>query len=333
MSDSEEDSSFCSSNSLCSPLKTAISTALNMAPVNYNLDLIRSQITSLKSPCASTSQILLNNPTVLRSGKKTDAEKNLIIEAVQSIKNEVHTSYERMDKMLEIMLLILDKMDNQENRIQALENKISSAVNSYASMAASNSSTAPGTNVSESRINRLEYTTSEQERNKRLLQITVKHPQLNSSSLDLAEHSRNFFRSKLKMPNREIDANLIARKSPKDNKVIITFSDKRFKTFIFKARKKIRDKNQEETDGLFINDHLTTFNYKLLNDLKSERTRRSNEGLPNYEVIYTFNGRIFIKKNKGAPNDDAILIKNHTDYMNLLQSLNPANSSTTALSE
>ena len=175
--------------------------------------------------------------------------------------------------------------------------------------------------TSSDRISKLEYTSSEEERKRRVLQITIKHPELNSSAPELERYVRNFLEQKMKMETREIDANLSAVKAPRDNKIIVTLSHKRYKTFLFKSRKNLRQADEEATKDLFINDNLTTFNFGLLMQLKRERSRRLSENLPNFAVVYTFNGKVFIKIERGANNEDALNIKNASDLSSLVLKL------------
>ena len=60
------------------------------------------------------------------------------------------------------------------------------------------------------RLSRLEYLASEEEREKRLLQVVVTHPELDPNNNDLRKHTCEFLRNKLRMTEREIDPNLSA---------------------------------------------------------------------------------------------------------------------------
>ena len=67
----------------------------------------------------------------------------------------------------------------------------------------------------------------------------------------------------MKMEARKIDANMRPHKFVTAHSVKVIFSDVRFKRFIFAAKKEIREQNRDLSNGLFINENLTSFNYKI----------------------------------------------------------------------
>ena len=90
-----------------------------------------------------------------------------------------------------------------------------------------------------SRIDRLEYLSSERERENRLLQVVITHPDIDNNCTQLTEHIREFFSSTMPMISREIDTGMAVIRRGRDHTVMDTFSARRFKTFLFAARKKI----------------------------------------------------------------------------------------------
>ena len=84
----------------------------------------------------------------------------------------------------------------------------------------------------------MEYTTSETERERKLLQVKVTHPDISTSSPDLNLHVKKFFYEQLNMQNREIDDQMYVAKMPQPHTVMITLSDHKFKVFFFRAKKK-----------------------------------------------------------------------------------------------
>ena len=79
--------------------------------------------------------------------------------------------------------------------------------------------------------------TSEEERKRRSLEVTITHPDINNETENLENHARNFFSYHMKMDNRSVNANLKVHKCSCINSIRVTFSDVRFKRFIFSARK------------------------------------------------------------------------------------------------
>ena len=91
----------------------------------------------------------------------------------------------------------------------------------------------PTSHSSVKRIEKLEYTRSEAEREKKLLQVKVTHPVISSSSLDLNLHVKKFFYEQPNVPSREIDDQMYVAKMPQPDTVMITLSHHRFKVFFF----------------------------------------------------------------------------------------------------
>ena len=117
----------------------------------------------------------------------------------------------------------------------------------------------------------MEYTTSEAERERRLLQVKVTQPDISTSSPDLDLHVKKFFYEQLYMPKREIDDQMYVVKMPQPNTVMITQSHHRFKVFLFRSQKELRINNAQLYRDLFINEKLTSLNYSLFKKLKSEK--------------------------------------------------------------
>ena len=181
---------------------------------------------------------------------------------------------------------------------------------SYAAMAA-----LPPSPPDDGRLEKLEYLSSEELQRKRLLQMTITHPAIDSSNENLDTHVQSFLR--LKMNDRAIDKNLNAFECPRNNTVRIELSDVRFKRFLFKARKDLRNNHPECYEGMFINENLTSFNFELMKKLKVELERRKNEQMLNYESVYSFDGKIFVKISKTDDRNAAIHISNQIFLKNL----------------
>ena len=98
------------------------------------------------------------------------------------------------------------------------------------------------------------------------------------------------------MPRREIDDGMYVTKLLQPNTVLIMLSDHRFKVFLYRAKKQLRLSNDKMYNDLFINENLTSLKYSLFRKLKSEKWRRNENDLANFEVLYTFQGKFFVKK-------------------------------------
>ena len=158
------------------------------------------------------------------------------------------------------------------------------------------------------RIERLEFHSSEEERKRRLLQVTITHPNIDHKNPDSSVIS-DILRNHLKMERREIDANMRIAKFSRANTVLLCLSHKRFKIFLFKSRKKLRDSNPAEPNNLYLNEHLTTSNHQILMSLKKSKKLRLDEGLPTFASVYTFEGKVYVKKVINSSNIDAIFVK------------------------
>ena len=116
-----------------------------------------------------------------------------------------------------------------------------------------------------------------------------------------------------------MDANLQAKKATRANTVRVTLSNRRYKSFLFQTRKKLREETPIECENLYINDHLTLYNHKILIGLKTKRRTFSRENDP-FKSIYTHDGRVFCKLIKDGERE-GIHIKTPEDMIQLLQSL------------
>ena len=171
-------------------------------------------------------------------------------------------------------------------------------------------------------MDRLEYASSEEERKKRLLDISLSHPDIDASNSDLASHVKQFLSVRMRMEPREIDTLLSVRKLPRNNTVLIIFSDKRFKKFLFFAKKRLREASPDVCTNLYINDNLTTYNYSILKKLKIEKSRRLSENLPSFDRVYAFDGKIYTKMSSNDPHPSALCISSTRVMHQFIEKLN-----------
>ena len=171
------------------------------------------------------------------------------------------------------------------------------------------------------RLNKLEYMASEEERKKRVLEVTITHPTIDTNKTDLDKHAKDFFETQMKMERRSVDANLAARKVSRANTLLIRFSDRRYKAFVYSAKKELREENPQLTENLYVNDNLTTYNFKLLMDLKKMRKRRREEGKRTFEVVYSRDGKVFIKHDIRDPPTSSTHVKSREMLLSIEEKL------------
>ena len=179
---------------------------------------------------------------------------------------------------------MLDKMEDIENRVSELEKKQSEKpppppIQTFSEALRSQT---------DNRINKLEFSASEQERNNRVLQATITPPKIDISDENLNEHIRDFMKNELRMDQRSIDQNMIVKKFSKLNTVHVTFSHRRFKLFLYSAKKRAKTENLPVFSGLYVNDYLTQNNFSLLMELKREKKRRITQ------VVVRFRSSILV---------------------------------------
>ena len=245
-------------------------------------------------------------------------ERKVLQDSFREITTDLSNLNTKIEVLFTSMINILDKLDEYETRLLKLEERPTPQA-SYASQVRS----APPSD--HDRVDRLEYQASEQEREKRNCQVTISHPKIETSSADLTNHIKNFMETDLKMDIREVDVNMTVRKI-RDKTVLVNFSSKRYKGFIFSSRKNLRSNSEPITNELYINENLTPYNFKLLKTLKEEKKRRiSAENEIKIDSVYTFEGKVFAKVNRNAvANCKSVHIKSPAVLNEFLRGLNNA---------
>ena len=132
------------------------------------------------------------------------------------------------------------------------------------------------------------------------------------------------------MPGRKIDANLYVQKTNKTNTVIVHFTDRRLKRFVWAAKNKLRRTSEDTVKDLNINDNLTPYNYSMLITLKQETGCLRTSNKPYFETIYSFEDKVFVKKLKDATNPDAVHIHGLTQPQSFLRSYLRVNAASTS---
>ena len=356
VSDSDSDAEF---RTPTKPLRRVLDVCLEMkptytsdtTPTGNGLNLLRDVLT--KKLDDINKRIPQKRPPRTAS-QKAKADENDVPEDLLSFSKKIDLVFEVLFKICDKFYLVDSEVSETnekvnevcskireleptrsaiETRISNLESKIStyevlpsdeqpeptfaSTVRGVSSLAAPRR-TSP--QVTTDRIERLEFQSSEEERKRRLLQVTITHPNIDNKNPD-SSAVLGILRDQLKMDRREIDSNMRIAKFSRANTALLLLSHKRFKIFLFKARKRLRDSNANELNNLYLNEHLTTYNHQILMSLKNSKKLRSGEGLHTFASVYTFEGKVYVKKDNGAYNDDAILVKTPSMAHNLDEQL------------
>ena len=272
-----------------------------------------------------TPKPLVNNPqktSNARSSPRLQEEQqrkmensiHLLSEEVKNISAELDTYFDSLNEIMDMLKLLYGKFDEMNQKL------LSPPSVSYADVARTIPADAPVLNASERRLDKLEYQNSENERLNRILQVTITHPALEMNSQNIFSAATHFMENIMLMEWWQIDANMYVQATRRPKTILITFSDPRFKNLLFKARNKL----PQQQFPIYINDHLTNYNYKILKLAKEER-KRNNENLNClFETVYSYNGRVFIKKNRSDPTAEAILIKSPESLHEIVNKLSDA---------
>ena len=281
---------------------------------------LRDRLNNCKNPDASPS-----GKATRKSGRLED--RSSLMDTYKQIKNNMANINKRLDEFWEILNDTLDRMDAVEERLSNVEKfeerlikvekledrilKIEEKSKNQPEDGQSYAGAVKSQPENSNRIEKLEFLNSEEERKKRILHASITHPTLNKNHDDLHAHVKSFFESTLQMDSRHIDSNFQARKGHNENNVIVSFSNKRFKIFMYDAKKLLRQSNSPAYQNLFINDDLTPYNFRILMDLKNYRKsiRRANDP---FRSIYTRDGRVFVKMTTDNATAIGTAVKNPT---------------------
>ena len=251
-----------------------------------------------------------------KSSSRIDNNKKME-DVLKDIRADFTKILSKFDHLYSLIPAIVDSLDMFEERVSKLEEEL------FEFKSASSKTSIPSptpyrdalaSNDSE-RLNKLEFFNSEEERKKRSLEVCFTHPNIQTSSVNVSEQLGSLLRDTLKLESHQFDANLRVRKSKRDNTVIVTFSHQRFKSFAYRARKKLRVEGEDVVD-LYLNDNLTSYNHKILMELKKKRKIFARSDDP-FSTIYSFEGKVFAKLKRDL-NMDSIHIKNNNQLERFL---------------
>ena len=329
MSDTEDE--FLDADFTSRKVESLIEQCRNFVPDSCRASLsnIRAKLADTMDDSSKIPQPQLSPPSRLRSKKTTLQVEN----SLRDLSNDAAKFQAKIDTVLEAVISMIDTVadsnDKLNKRLHIVEKKLidmekgSNNIKQPSTFAAAVSTDNNAKN-SNDRLNKLEYQASEDDRRKRILHVSITDPSINNQAPNLTETMTTFFSEKMKMSNREIDTNFNVQKASRNNTVIVKFSDRRYKLFLYCAHKKLR--SDEADEDLFLNDDLTSYNFSLLMKLKRLRKERKDNGKPVFESVYSIDGRVFIKMIKQDPNADSIHIKTPSAINDLISKLdNPIN--------
>ena len=322
MPDSEEESDFHTDSDEESQnrVKKAVNSFISKKPVmNKTSKSKADSFTELKSKLNKFTSTKPRQST--RLDTKKDAENVL-----REMKAEIEAVSKKFDTVIGCVLELFDKIESQDETIARLDARLTileSRPLSYANVVSSQQPEhAPQTG---DRLDRLEYLSSEENRKKRILEVTITHPDINKDTSDLKAHVREFLSNQLDLENREFDENMKVFKARRVNSLKIAFSDIRFKKFMYSARKKKLTENPSSLSNLYISENLTSYNFRLLRSLKEEKKRRNDNNETNFDSVYSFEGRIFVKKVRSSDKNSSIPISSKKSMQDFLNQLDEAN--------
>jgi len=283
---------------------------MEMKPDTLNsIENIKKKLNSIKSQKKKNE-----SPTLATDKKKIE---NVVAEFATDMA-KMNSNFQTLLDCLSDIIPRLEQVDILEKRVFDLECKLESVeqISNHSSIGNSKPQASPFTRENHSdRLARLEYLASEEEREKRLLQAVVTHPELDPENNDLRKHICEFLKNKLQMSEREIDPNLAATKNGREHSITVNLTRRLFKKFMYAARGKLRKTNPELCEDLFINDNMTHYNFSLLKLLKRERKVRSETGKNNFVSVFSLDGKVYVKT---SPESEKVHIKNMEAYNEFL---------------
>ena len=298
MGSSDSEDSFLDADIMSDNVNSLVQRCRDFVPMSCNasLSVIRSKL------CKAKAEPTPNVSSHTRSIKVKPAK---VEDSLRELSNEALQFSQKLNCIIDSFISIVDTIETLDKRISVIEagNHNRGESQSYAAIASQTLKSNDG------RIGKLEYQNSEEDRKKRLLEVSITHPSINPGSNSLRVDTLNFFSEKLKMSNREIDQSFTVHKTSRNNTIIVRLTDRKFKLFLFNARKKLRLDNPSTVTDLYLNDNLSSYNFSILMTLKRLRSDRRNANKKVFETTYTIDGKIFVKMQRGDSNENAINIK------------------------
>ena len=245
-------------------------------------------------------------PSRAKMPTRSDQRKQMD-DTFKELTTDLSLLHKKLDTVRSCMHQMFDTLEDFEARLTALENRETNP--STYSDAVSVSRRSENRHADSERIEKLELSSSEEERRRKLLEVHLNHPSIDPTSEDLPTAVTHFLSDKLKLERREIDSNMRVLKTKRPHTVLVCLSDRKFKRFLFSAFKKYRELDASRDDKIYINDNLTTYNYNLFKTLKLERDHLRENQRQTFEAVYSYEGKNFVKKKIGDSKEDALHIR------------------------
>lgn len=307
-------------NSQSDRVKKQIEHCLNMKNENdASYDNLRSKLMAIPELHDGESGGALRN---LRTNNGPGSDLKKLENSITRFTNSLAALNKSSEVLVECLSFVFNKLEKIEDDLNALTARVlqleGSDRNSASSVPSYSSICAKDLSKQSERLERLELVASERERESRILQASLTHPLININSSDLTDYIKTFMSNTLKMEPREIDSCLHVSKLRRDHSVLLTFSDARFKNFIYGARKKLQTEDKNLCKDFYLNDNLTQFNLSIFNTLKNERRKRTSAGNDTPFYVFTFQGRVYVKENRDS---EKKLIKDNVSCTEFINSL------------
>ena len=308
-------------------LSKMISNCKNFLPKDY-----KDSISNRKSRLAEMNNTDIQQKISNNSDTNRQQNRKQLEDTFKTLTEELANISKKFSVLSESVISILDDMEIVNERIFNLENTVEKLYKekSKNKTYCETVKTPISVKSNDDRLSKLEYINSEEERKKNTLQSLFTHESINQNSDTLKDDIKNFFTDKLKMENREIDQNLNVKKSKRNNTVMVTFSDRRFKIFMYRALKKARSTEDNELETLFINDNLTSYNFPILMKLKREKKERTTDKKFCFQSCYSFDGKVYIKMLKTDSNEKAIHVRTTSMMQDIVKGLDNDHKTETA---
>ena len=184
-----------------SALNKSIKKCLNMKPelsLNSKVISVKDMRDNLNRCNVRKSSRIVNKN--LKLNNMTN-DRTMIQNTLREISDDILSLHGKIEGLFSTMDCVLDKLESLESRIEVLEKSRASNADSYSSVVQRNIN-----DNDLNRVERLEYFASEQEREKRMCELTITHPRFNEfTSSDFMGQLKNFLEKDLMMESREIE--------------------------------------------------------------------------------------------------------------------------------
>ena len=312
MSDTSSSDNDLSENEGSIPLKDKVKKFMNEKPVYNKSSKSIKKNASLRAKLEKYKSTSKPGRTSARVDNRKELEDHF-----RGLATDFTNLNKKFDLVLECLSETFDRLDSLEARMEELEKRQSENPSPQPTF-----SQVVAQPLDSERIDKLEFKASEEERHNRSLEVTLTHPDINGNTpaAELNTHVTSFLTEHMGMEIRERDPNFTIKKGFRDNTVHIKFSDKRYKKFLFAARKRLRQNHPANCENLYVNEILTSYNFGILKSLKAEKKRRTENGETCFHTVYSFEGKIYVKKL--PTNESSLCIASKRDLRKLLSQLN-----------